>query len=139
MNGREFLGRGVKFPLQVNPRSGKLAMSEGEEDIQEAIRIILNTMRGERVMRPDFGSNVMDYVFAPASSSKRESLSAHVRDVLTQQEPRITNVIVNCQEIGGMSGGVAVEVSYLVRSTNNRYHHVYPFYVTEGSEGGAAE
>jgi hypothetical protein len=139
MNGREFLGRGVKFPLQVNPRSGKLAISEGEEDIREAIRIILHTIRGERVMRPDFGSNVMDYVFAPASSSTRESLSAHVREVLSQQEPRIADVTVSCKEIGGMSGGIAVEVSYLVRNTNNRYNHVYPFYFTEGSEGGAAE
>ena len=139
MNGREFLGRGVKFPLQVNPRSGKIAMSEGEEDIREAIRIILHTIRGERIMRPDFGSNVMDYVFAPASSSTRESLSAHVREVLSQQEPRITDVKVQCPEIGGMLGGIAVEVSYLVRTTNNRYNHVYPFYFTEGSEGGAAE
>ncbi|MBR3570737.1 MAG: GPW/gp25 family protein [Oscillibacter sp.] len=139
MNGREFLGRGVKFPLQVNPRSGKIAMSEGEEDIREAIRIILHTIRGERIMRPDFGSNVMDYVFAPASSSTRESLSAHVREVLSQQEPRITDVKVQCTEIGGMLGGIAVEVSYLVRTTNNRYNHVYPFYFTEGSEGGAAE
>ena len=139
MNGREFLGRGVKFPLQVDPRSGKLAMSEAEEDIREAIRIILHMIRGERVMRPEFGSNVMDYVFAPASSSTRESLSAHVRDTLAMQEPRIADIQVNCREIGGVSGGLAVEVSYLVRSTNNRYNHVYPFYATEGSEGGAAE
>ena len=139
MNGREFLGRGVKFPLQVDPRSGKLAMSEGEEDIREAIRIILNTIRGERVMRPDFGSNVMDYVFAPASSSTRANLSAHVRDILTTQEPRITDVQAECREIGGISGGITVQVSYTVRSTNNRYNHVFPFYMTEGSEGGAAE
>ena len=139
MDGRTFLGRGVKFPLQVNPRSGKIAISEGEEDIREAIRIILHTIRGERVMRPEFGSNVMDYVFAPASSSMRENLAAHVRDILTQQEPRITDVKVDCKEIGGMSGGIAVEVQYLVRNTNNRYNHVYPFYFTEGSEGGAAE
>lgn len=139
MNGREFLGRGVKFPLQVDPRSGKLAMSEGEEDIREAIRIILHTIRGERVMRPDFGSNVMDYVFAPASSSTRENLAAHVRDILTRQEPRITDVQAQCREVGGITGALAVEVSYTVRSTNNRYNHVYPFYMTEGSEGGAAE
>ena len=54
MNGKEFLGRGLKFPLQVDPRTGKLAMVEHEEDIREAIGIILNTMQGERVMRPGF-------------------------------------------------------------------------------------
>ena len=51
MNGKEFLGRGLKFPLQVDPRTGKLAMADQEEDIREAIGIILRTGRGERVMR----------------------------------------------------------------------------------------
>ena len=37
------------------------------------------------------------------------------------------------------SGAVVIHVSYTVRSTNNRYNHVYPFYMTEGSEGGGAE
>ena len=36
------------------------------------------------------------------------------------------------------SGAVVIHVSYTVRSTNNRYNHVYPFYATEGSEGGGA-
>ena len=80
MNGKEFLGRGLKFPLQVDPRTGKFAMVSQEEDIQEAIGIILNTMQGERVMRPEFGSDVMDYVFKPSSSTTRESLSRAVRD-----------------------------------------------------------
>ena len=70
MNGKEFLGRGLKFPLQVDPRTGKLAMADQEEDIREAIGIILRTGRGERVMRPDFGSNTMDYAFAPVSSHR---------------------------------------------------------------------
>ena len=43
MNGKEFLGRGLKFPLQVDPRTGKFAMVGQEEDIREAIGIILNT------------------------------------------------------------------------------------------------
>ena len=73
MDGKEFLGRGLKFPLQVDARTGKLAMVSHEDDIREAIGIILHTVQGERVMRPDFGSNILDYTFAPASSSTRVS------------------------------------------------------------------
>ena len=52
----------------------------------------------------------------------------------------ITPVTVLGMRIGYLIGGaVVIEVDYTVRSTNNRYNHVYPFYVTEGSEGGAAE
>ena len=135
-NGKEFLGRGLKFPLQVDPRTGKFAMVSHEDDIREAIGIILNTMQGERVMRPGFGSNIMEYTFAPSSSSTREGIARQVREQLIYQEPRITDVNVRCREMNERSGALVVEVDYTVRSTNNRYNHVYPFYLTEGSEGG---
>ena len=138
MNGNKFLGRGLKFPLQVDPRTGKLAMAEGEEDIREAIGIILRTGKGERVMRPDFGADTLDYAFAPLSSSMTNSISHDLRLILLEQEPRIQDVEVQCGELDQQSGAVVIHVSYTVRSTNNRYNHVYPFYVTEGSEGGGA-
>lgn len=137
MNGKEFLGQGLKFPLQVDPRTGKFAMVSQEEDIREAIGIILNTVQGERVMRPEFGSRIIEYTFASASSSMLQSIAHDVRERLLLQEPRIVDVEVVCRELNGMTGAIAVEVSYVVRSTNNRYNHVYPFYMTEGSGGGS--
>lgn len=138
MNGKEFLGRGLKFPLQVDPRTGKIAMVDQEEDIREAIGIILRTGRGERVMRPEFGADTMDYAFAPVSSSMTNSVAYELRLILLEQEPRIRDVEVQCDEMDQHSGAVVIHVSYTVRSTNNRYNHVYPFYQTEGSEGGGA-
>ena len=138
MDGRDFLGRGVKFPLQVDPRTGKFSMVSHEEDIKEAIEIILRTIQGERVMRPEFGSSVMEYVFSESSSSLRHSLAHEIREQLLYQEPRITDVQAKCRELNEQSGALVVEVQYTVRSTNNRYNHVYPFYITEGSEGGGA-
>lgn len=138
MNGREFLGRGLKFPLQVDSKTGKLALVEQEEDIREAIGIILRTGKGERVMRPEFGSNTMDYAFAPVSSSMTNSIAHELRLTLLEQEPRIREVEIRCEEMDRQNGAVIIHVGYTVRSTNNRYNHVYPFYVTEGSEGGGA-
>lgn len=135
MNDRAFLGQGLKFPLQVDPRTGKFAMVRQEDDIREAIGIILNTVQGERVMRPDFGSRIIEYTFATASSSMLQSIACEVRERLLLQEPRIVDVEVQCRELNRMTGAIVVEVSYVVRSTNNRYNHVYPFYMTEGSEG----
>lgn len=139
MDGREFLGRGLKFPLQVDPRTGKLAMAEQEEDIREAIGIILRTGRGERVMRPDFGSDTMDYAFASASGTMSHTIASDLKLSLQGQEPRIRDVEVRCERQDGRDGRLTVSVSYTIRSTNNRYNHVYPFYMTEGSEGGGAE
>ncbi len=136
MNGKEFLGCGLKFPFQVDPRTGKIAMVSQEEDIREAIGIILNTVQGERVMRPGFGTNVIEYMFESASSTMLHSIACEVRDQLLLQEQRINDVEVDCCELNRLNGEIVVNVAYTVRSTNNRYNHVYPFYLTEGADGG---
>ena len=136
MDGKEFMGKGLKFPLQIDPKTGKIAMVSEEEDIAEAIGIIINTIQGERVMRPDFGSNVLDYTFSAASDSLRQSLAFDLRAQLGYLEPRIDDIDVRCSDADEMEGAIVVEVGYRVRSTNNRYNRVYPFYRTEGSEGG---
>ncbi len=59
---RKFLGVGWTFPIRVNAQ-GRFALSSYEEDVQEAIWIILSTARGERQMLPDFGCGIQDYVF----------------------------------------------------------------------------
>ena len=136
MNGKEFMGRGLKFPLQIDPKTGKIAMVSEEEDIAESIGIILNTVQGERIMRPEFGSNVLDYTFSTASNSERQSLAFDLREQLGYLEPRIDEIDVRCKDTDELEGAIIIEISYRVRSTNNRYNHVYPFYRTEGSEGG---
>lgn len=136
MNGKEFMGRGLRVPLQIDPKTGKFAMVSAEEDIAEAIGIILRTVQGERVMRPEFGSNVMDYTFTSASDSERQSLAFDLKEQLSYLEPRIDDIDVMCRDNDALEGSIIVEVSYRVRSTNNRYNHVYPFFMTEGSEGG---
>ena len=139
MNGKEFLGRGLKFPLQVDPTTGKIAMSDQEDDIREAIGIILRTGQGERVMRPDFGSRTMEYAFAPSSDTMQHTIASELKIFLQYQEPRIKDVEVVCRHHSKLDGALIIDVSYTVRSTNNRYNQVYPFYITEGSKGGGAE
>ena len=136
MNGKEFMGRGLKFPPQIDPKTGKFAMVSEEEDIAEAIGIIIHTVQGERVMRPDFGSNVLDYTFSAASDSLRQSLAFDLKGQLGYLEPRIDDIEVRCKDTDELEGAIVIELSYRVRSTNKRYNRVYPFYRTEGSEGG---
>ena len=134
MGSKDFLGSGLKFPLQVDPKTGKIAMVHHEDDIVEAIRIIIGTYRGERVMRPEFGSTASDYAFAPTGFSIKDSISHDIREQLILQEPRIVDVQVKCDSHDGTTGVLAVNVAYTVRSTNNRYNRVYPFYIDESAD-----
>ena len=92
---REFLGVGWKFPIRVNARGG-LSFSRHEQDIEEAVWIILSTAKGERVMEPDFGCGIHELVFAPNNPSTRAAITYEVQKSLSEYEPRIEveNVLV---------------------------------------------
>ena len=57
LESKAFLGIGLRFPMEPAV-DGELALAAFEQDIREAIRIILGTAQGERVMRPDFGAGL---------------------------------------------------------------------------------
>lgn len=130
MESKDFLGSGLKFPLQVDPRTGRLAMVSHEEDIQEAVGIIIATRQGERVMRPEFGTTLAQYAFEPVTAGFKESIAYELREQLLLQEPRIIDIDISCQEVDGSLGRLNIDIAYTVRSTNNRYNRVYPFYLT---------
>ena len=125
-----FLGTGWAFPLQVNAL-GQVSMSQYEQDIKEAIWIILSTRKGERVMRPDFGCGIHDFVFAVMNTSTLTLAENSVREALTLWEPRIdlTGVSVSNEKI--QEGKLVIDIDYKVRTTNNRFNLVYPFYLKE--------
>lgn len=128
---RNFLGVGLKFPVQASS-DHKIEMSSYEQDIKEAIIIILQTAKGQRVMRPDFGCGINDFVFASMNTSELHRMETSVRDALTTWEPRIdlTNVTVTPDKKG--LGKVIISIDYIIRATNSEGNMVYPFYLTEG-------
>ena len=127
---KEFLGRGWKFPVGVDAK-GLVRMSEYEEDIREAIRIILATAKGERVMRPDFGCGIHDYTFEAVSTSVLGLIEATVTEALVKWEPRIELIKVSTHTEKLSEGQLLISVDYRVRTTNNQFNLVYPFYLTE--------
>ncbi len=126
----KFLGAGWAFPIQVNA-DGQIAMSEYEQDIKESIWIILSTAKGERIMHPDFGCGVHDYVFSVINTSTLTLIENSVKEALTLWEPRIGITGVSVSTEDALEGKIVVSIDYKVRSTNNRFNLVYPFYLNE--------
>jgi phage baseplate assembly protein W len=129
---RDILGTGWRFPVRVNPRGG-LSYSTAEQDIEEAIWIILGTAPGERQMRPDFGCGIHDYVFAPNSASTRGQIAYQVRQALTKWEPRIDVSDVSVETSTDEDSKLLIRVDYSVRFNNAFHNLVYPFYIQEGT------
>ena len=129
---KDFLGVGWKYPVRVG-NEGRIAMSQYETDIKEAIWIILGTAKGERVMRLDFGCGIHELVFAPINTATITLVENSVKEALTFWEPRVELIKVAALSEYAAEGKLLVNIDYRVRSTNNRFNLVYPFYLKEGS------
>jgi phage baseplate assembly protein W len=129
---KAFLGRGWAFPVGVDAR-GAIALAEYEEDVRQAIRIILDTDPGERVMRPDFGAGLRALLFEPINTSTIALARHRVEQALILWEPRIDNIGV-AVTADPPRGRLDIEVRYRVRRTNTFYNLVYPFYLQEGRD-----
>src|SRR4051794_19771848 len=123
-----FIGRGVAFPL-ARDASGRLALVSGSADVERSIRLVLATYPGERPMRPDFGSTVLDHVFAPADATTAGRLAHAVRTALERWEPRIDldDVVVHLD--AAPEGVLHIEIVSRLRGTNAPRTLVSPFYV----------
>ncbi len=128
-----YLGRGWKFPIQVNPNTGRILMSENEQDISEAITIILQTSKGERVMKGDFGCGLRRFVFDLTDEVTMRKIEEDIREAIMIWEPRVGEVDIKALKDTEVPGKINIDIHYTVRSTNNRYNMVYPFYLEEGS------
>jgi len=127
---KEFLGVGIKFPVQTN-LSGGIALSYHEEDIKESIRIILGTSKGERLMRPDFGCGIHNLVFAPVNTSTEGLIIHYIREALILFEPRLELLKVDVSKDEVDIGKLLINIDYKVIRTNNIFNLVYPFYLHE--------
>jgi uncharacterized protein len=130
---RNFLGKGWKYPVEVD-RAGGIAMSELDESIRQSIHMILGTAPGERVMRPSFGCGIHDLVYAP-NNLNTASLAAHFCiEALGKWEPRIEEIEAQADPSDDDPNRLDIAIKYKVRATNTSRNLVYPFYIRRSDE-----
>ena len=117
--------------MRLHDKEGTIRVAEYEQDIREAIWIILSTSKGERVMRPDFGCGIHDMVFTTISMTTLADIEDQVREALAAFEPRIDVAQVRAESDGGLDGRLRISIDYVIRGTNNQLNLVYPFYIQE--------
>ena len=119
--------------VDIDPYTGLVATAEYEEDIRQSIRIILETARGERVMRPSFGCGIHDLVFEAVDTATLRRIRSEVEEALRRFEARIDVLEVRADEDATTEGKLLIEVEYQVRRTNQLGNLVFPFFYREGA------
>lgn len=130
---KNFLGSGWKFPPRLDNR-GRIELVHEEQDVDEAIRMILMTRKGERPMRPEFGCEIHDLVFAPNEPATTGLARRYVLEALQMWEPRIDVLDVQTIDNPRSESALSLDIRYTVIATNSERNLVFPFYTIPGEE-----
>lgn len=138
--GAEVLGTGLAFPVRAGRNPGRILLATGEDDVEQAVRIILSTVPGERVMRPEFGCNLHEFVFEHLDGATLGRIDQAIRVALHRWEPRIVveGVEFETEQEGAVphrsTTTLFIHVTYSIRATMTRRNLVYPFYLVPAGE-----
>jgi phage baseplate assembly protein W len=123
----DFVGAGWAFPLGVNQRGG-IALVRREQELEQAMRLILSTYPGERPMRPEFGCRLRDYVFRPVNMQTVAELINEVQRALLRWEPRVDIELVNVFPAPEDHSTLYIDIQYRPKDINDSRNLVFPFY-----------
>ena len=129
-----FLGRGWSFPPRFNRSLRSVEILEYEADVASSLEVLLGTMRGERVMLPQYGCNLDELVFESLDTRIKTLMEDKIESAILYHEPRIELEKVRIDDSRESEGVVLIEVIYRIRTTNTRFNFVYPFYKLEGTD-----
>jgi phage baseplate assembly protein W len=127
----DFLGSGWAFPVGVDAR-GRIALSRRERDIEEAMLMILLTPKGQRVMRPEFGCQVHDLIFASNDATTAGLAIYYVEEALAMWEPRIRLLDVTAAPDPAAGERLLITIRYEIKATYDKRALVFPFYRIPG-------
>ena len=131
MSSSDFLGVGWAFPVGVDAR-GRIGLARQVTDIEQAIQMILLTPKGQRVMRPEFGCQIHDLIFAPNDANTWGMAEYYVEEALRFWEPRIEVLTVTARSDDLDTERLDIHIDYRVKATLDKRTLVYPFYRIPG-------
>ena len=128
-----FLGTGWSFPPTFSRLNYSVEMVSDEQDIRESLWLLFCTSLGERIMLPNYGSQLWRMVFQNITNTLTTQLADIVRQAVLNWEARINVDDVIVQPDASVAGLVLIDVYYTITKTNARNNLVFPFYIQEGT------
>ena len=107
----------IDYPFRFD-NCGRTAEADDDNHIRDLIEQVLFTAPGERVNRPDFGSGLMQLVFAPNSDELATATQFIVQGSLQQWLGDL--IEVNEVQVDSEDSSLSVTVQYTVRRTQQR-------------------
>ena len=107
----------IDYPPRFDGR-GRTAETDADDHIRDMIEQLLFTTPGERVNRPDFGTGLLQLVFAPSGTELSAATQFLVQGALQQWLGDL--IEVEAVDVSAEDATLRVSVQYLVRRSQER-------------------
>lgn len=131
----DIIGRGWEFPFRFTPLGGVrrligVGCASGEDKINMAIRQILGTKIGARVIDREFGSDLRGLIFTPIDQLSATRVQLATVEAIQRWEKRIELLNVEISILRSAEGVIEARIEYQIIATQQIGNLVYPFYLT---------
>jgi phage baseplate assembly protein W len=106
----------IDYPFHFDPR-GRTAATDDDDHVRDMIEQLLFSSPGERVNRPDFGSGLLQLVFAPNSPELAAALQFTVQAALQRWLGDVIDV--GALTVVANDSTLQVDLSYTVRASGD--------------------
>jgi phage baseplate assembly protein W len=127
-NEKDFLGKGLRFPVSINLNGG-VSTSQLEENVRQSLFVILGTAPGERLNRPMFGCRIHDLMFAPNNTVTAARAEVYCEEAIYKFEPRVERVVSTAQANPDEPNRLDIRIEYVIAGKNDKRNLVFPFYL----------
>lgn len=127
-NEKDFLGKGLRFPVSINLNGG-VSSSQLEENVRQSLFVILGTAPGERVNRPGFGCRIHDLMFAPNNQVTAARAEVYCEEAIYKFEPRVDKVACRAGPHPDEPNRLDLRIEYVIAGKNDKRNLVFPFYL----------
>ena len=108
----------INITFKKHPVTDDLVVSRDASAIKQAIVNLLLTNKGERLMNPDYGSDIRSYLFEPLDYGTASQIKRNILFTIDKWEPRIS--VLNINAIPNYAdNGFDVEMTYEIRGTDD--------------------
>ncbi len=102
--------------LGISPTGG-IEMVDEKASVRQAIFLLLSTIPGERVMRPEYGCELHKLIFSPNDNTTAGLAIHYVRRALDRWEPRIQVTYLDADPSPEAPERLDIILEYRLRAT----------------------
>ena len=129
----QILGRGWASPPTFIKGPNQALMNQGELNVNENLKNLLETRLLERPFKPKYGTKLKSHVFASQTNLPLGEIQASIAHSIDENEPRIKVQSIDIQVYNEYQCVLLINIAYTFIAVNSRHNFIYPFYITEGT------